>query len=155
MKAICTLACATLLIGACSGPSHEAEDAVRQLLYDPESARFTEVQVAGAGNVCGYVNAKNKMGGYVGKTPFYYVRSNGETAVLAPVEESDFRSLWWAIESRSDDEKFSEIRARCRGISAWRDICGFEYPARAHDLCDAILGSGSGLYLTLEKRFRR
>jgi hypothetical protein len=44
-------------------------------LKDPESAKFPDPFVATKeGNnitVCGYVNAKNSYGGYVGKKPFY------------------------------------------------------------------------------------
>lgn len=43
-------------------------------LKDPESARFTGIAAArspsGAIAVCGYVNAKNSFGGYVGAKPF-------------------------------------------------------------------------------------
>lgn len=44
-------------------------------LKDPESARFDEAFVASEDKdtiyVCGYVNAKNSYGGYVGARPFY------------------------------------------------------------------------------------
>ncbi len=43
-------------------------------LRDPESARFDRIGSAqfsdGSTTVCGYVNAKNLFGGYVGKEPF-------------------------------------------------------------------------------------
>ena len=54
----------------------QAEDVVRQGLKDPESARFRDVRRNTAtGAVCGYVNAKNSYGGYVGETPFIYYPS--------------------------------------------------------------------------------
>jgi hypothetical protein len=52
-----------------------AKTAVRSGLFDPYSAQFEDVRVARNANgefVCGFVNAKNKMGGYVGKAPFVY-----------------------------------------------------------------------------------
>lgn len=55
----------------------EGENSVRQELRDPESARFHDVQrntVTGA--VCGFVNAKNAYGGYVGEMPFIYYHSS-------------------------------------------------------------------------------
>lgn len=45
-------------------------EAVRERLYDPESAQFRGVRVVYAG-YCGEVNAKNKMGGYVGFREFF------------------------------------------------------------------------------------
>lgn len=43
------------------------EDKARRNLYDPESAKFRNVQ----GN-CGEINAKNKFGGYTGYRRFIY-----------------------------------------------------------------------------------
>jgi hypothetical protein len=44
-------------------------------MKDPESVRLNEVLLAaedgGTIHVCGYVNAKNSYGGYVGEKPFY------------------------------------------------------------------------------------
>jgi hypothetical protein len=53
-------------------------DQVRGALNDPDSAKFQNVEFfpkTGAG--CGLVNAKNKMGGYVGSTRFVAL-ANGE-----------------------------------------------------------------------------
>lgn len=55
-----------------------ARDAVRSKLTDPDSALFrNEIMLGGilSGIVCGEVNAKNKMGGYVGYTEFFVVIS--------------------------------------------------------------------------------
>jgi hypothetical protein len=73
------------------------EKAVKHELSDPESARFKwfnlsqEQQVAmkekdAAATYCGLVNAKNKMGGYVGDTPFLVVLSwsNGKVSPTNP-----------------------------------------------------------------------
>jgi len=52
-----------------------AEGVIRRDLRDPESARFRDVRRnTEKGAVCGYVNAKNGYGGYVGEAPFivYY-----------------------------------------------------------------------------------
>lgn len=50
------------------------ENGVRQSLKDPDSAKFGPMQASkrsdGAVTVCGYVNAKNSFGGYVGMQPF-------------------------------------------------------------------------------------
>lgn len=51
------------------------KSAVSEGLKDPDSAKFPDQFVATKeGNnitVCGYVNAKNSYGGYVGKKPFH------------------------------------------------------------------------------------
>jgi len=52
-----------------------AEGVIRGDLRDPESARFRDVRRnTEKGAVCGFVNAKNGYGGYVGEAPFivYY-----------------------------------------------------------------------------------
>lgn len=52
-------------------PTYRVEGIVRQALRDPDSARFQGVQVFyRTGAACGYVNARNAMGGYVGFTHF-------------------------------------------------------------------------------------
>jgi hypothetical protein len=48
-------------------------EAIAGMLKDPESARFDGIEARQLGDlivVCGWVNAKNAYGGYVGKTPF-------------------------------------------------------------------------------------
>lgn len=68
-----------LLAGACApDPNKEriakAEDAIRAMLKDPESAKFSDVR-ANASMVCGKVNAKNSYGGYPGSKRFYVTDS--------------------------------------------------------------------------------
>jgi len=54
-----------------------AKSSVTESLRDPESARFRDVRRNTAnGAVCGYVNAKNAYGGYVGESPFIYYHSS-------------------------------------------------------------------------------
>lgn len=54
------------------------EEAVKDQLKDPESARFKHsMYVAnGKGEYCGLVNSKNSYGGYVGDTPFMVMLIN-------------------------------------------------------------------------------
>lgn len=72
-----------LLLAACSDPLiTRAEEAVRRLLRDPESAQFRDVERCAKPNaVRGEVNARNGFGGYTGFTPFFYV--DGRAAVLS------------------------------------------------------------------------
>lgn len=70
----------------------EAEDAVRRLLRDPESARFSEVRAFPDRNVvCGKVNARNGFGGYVGDELFAY--RPGEGAVIISGDADRFQRL--------------------------------------------------------------
>lgn len=59
----------------------KARTAVKQLLKDGPSARF-EGLAKRPGAVCGFVNAKNAMGGYSGRTAFVYVASEGRAYIL-------------------------------------------------------------------------
>jgi hypothetical protein len=53
----------------------EGQDRIINGLNDPESARFRKVFVSPRGRaVCGEVNAKNRMGGYVGFKRFISAR---------------------------------------------------------------------------------
>jgi hypothetical protein len=53
----------------------DAKAAVRKKLNDPDSARFEELRIVKIGEiriVCGTVNARNRLGGYAGRQPFFY-----------------------------------------------------------------------------------
>lgn len=60
------------------------EDAKSRIAFkmkDPESARFADVSVNMTGKtplVCGWINAKNSFGGYVGFKPFYVLGTLAE-----------------------------------------------------------------------------
>ena len=58
------------LVGFYYVPTHMAKEAVKLKLKDPDSAQFRNVRTVRVGLVCGEVNAKNSMGGYVGYTAF-------------------------------------------------------------------------------------
>lgn len=60
----------------------KARDAVAQILIDPSSAQFRNIQTR-HDVVCGEANGKNRMGAYVGFVRFYVETSNW-TAVLDP-----------------------------------------------------------------------
>ena len=87
----------------------KGQEAVRDHLKDPESARFKNVYVSIKKNnfsmhfvqkpgdrdsfaICGLVNAKNGMGGYVGFRRFF---SNGKDGGLIESEnDDDFQGYW-------------------------------------------------------------
>lgn len=47
------------------------DKALAAQLTDPPSRRVAFLSRPGPGGICGTVNSKNRMGGYVGATPFY------------------------------------------------------------------------------------
>lgn len=53
------------------GPLYqELMDSFEDVLLDPYSARFKDIVVQPSGNICGMVNAKNRMGAYTGYRHF-------------------------------------------------------------------------------------
>lgn len=53
-----------------------AKSAVTEQLKDPDSAQFSGLRESSDGkHICGYVNAKNSFGGYVGERPFFVIKS--------------------------------------------------------------------------------
>ncbi len=85
------IAAGVLLVAAGIGgyfyyPIYTIQEVVRKPLLDPESAQFSEVRFyRSTGYGCGYVNAKNKVGGYVGRKQF--VASLDGEVVIDPTEK--------------------------------------------------------------------
>jgi hypothetical protein len=73
-------------------PIYIIKSNVKNSLLDPESSLFSDVEFhRNTGFGCGYVNARNKLGGYVGKK--YFVASlEGET-VFEPTLESEVTEI--------------------------------------------------------------
>lgn len=68
-------------------PIQGVKEAVKRKLIDPESAQFFDVKLfRSSGQGCGYVNARNKMGGYVGRKRFV-ASPNGTDAAIDPSQE--------------------------------------------------------------------
>lgn len=63
-----------------------AMEAVKSKLNDPDSAKFRDVKRLGPLNYCGWVNAKNGFGGYVGYSLFF---ANSKWTIIAPRAASD------------------------------------------------------------------
>ncbi|SDY54641.1 hypothetical protein [Citreimonas salinaria] len=65
--------------------------AVRNKLKDPDSAQFGEIHAKRDGqkiDVCGWVNARNSLGGYVGETLFMTWLSGGEPGAVVLASDS-------------------------------------------------------------------
>ncbi|MDP3492511.1 MAG: hypothetical protein Q8R82_05315 [Hyphomonadaceae bacterium] len=71
------VAAAFVACGCGNGEPPQVREAVKNELLDPFSAEFRNVRQR-LGNWCGEVNAKNRMGGYVGWSLFGAVEVNGK-----------------------------------------------------------------------------
>ena len=116
---ICVAAC---LFSGCDTEIQGAQEAVRKQLIDPDSAKFEGVHVIkSTGAVCGYVNAKNRMGGYVGQTPFFYTREAGAVLVKEMPSERDFERVFDSKWSTEDDKL--ELIYTCMNAHKWENTC--------------------------------
>jgi hypothetical protein len=86
-------------------------DKVAQLMNDPESAKFENIKhYSKSKATCGWVNAKNRMGGYGEKRPFI-VFQDGEVRIAPQRDLSDFKA--------DDENKYMELLvANCPEIYA-------------------------------------
>lgn len=123
MRSIATasiiLACA--LIGSCSPKIDDAKTIVKEQLLDGESARFENVvsqktelvngaiQPASTSAVCGWVNAKNRMGGYTGAQRFV-VKAGTPTFGTAADEEWSEAFIMCVV--HSDDKSATDRLSR-------------------------------------------
>ena len=70
-------------------------DQIRDRLKDPESADFTDVFFSRSGGIaaaCGYVNAKNSFGGYIGKQRFF--TAGDSVPAILESDMPDFATIW-------------------------------------------------------------
>jgi len=132
----------------------EAKSAVKKLLNDPDSAQFSGLMDGtGKGNVCGFVNAKNRMGGYVGATPFFYEAKYEKTAIVPPTKDSDFRDLYNHIELGWDfSDELNKLSTKCELEQEWKDVCGIPYPGQISRFCSEV-NNGKTLYKSLRAEF--
>lgn len=79
------------LVGCGKSQIEQAQELVKNTLTDPLSATFKDVElhsVAGKSAVCGHVNAKNQMGGYVGFRRF--IVAEDAVTIMSEDNASDF-----------------------------------------------------------------
>lgn len=72
MRTLMTAGICLAILSGCTplDPAHDAKEAVKSTLVDPESARWREIRIVRPDFVCGEVNAKNSFGGYTGFSRF-------------------------------------------------------------------------------------
>jgi hypothetical protein len=101
------------------------QEKVRDLMRDPESARFRNLRRVGQ-TLCGEINAKNAMGGYVGYRHFHY---NGVLSV-DPGEGNGY----------SPQERIEELNKQIAFLELYRE-CEAPNPGEAASGASAAGGS--------------
>lgn len=151
MMVAAAVVCVAALAGC--GPHSDAKEAVKKALVDPDSARFTGLQDGKReGDVCGFVNAKNRMGGFAGDSPFFYRATTREAILVRPPDTDDFRAVWLGIQARSDFMgQLSEVREKCQTVERWGEVCG--QTMTTHHMCGPLSGDASTIYKTLKSAF--
>ncbi|MDP4061314.1 hypothetical protein RBLE17_10560 [Rhodobacteraceae bacterium LE17] len=93
----------------------KAKAIVAERMRDPEATRFKDGYVAYITNtgdeiVCGTVNAKNAMGGYVGYKTFY-IRMSGDTvkALQIPSENDEYNIQAKSVAKACEDAATGKI----------------------------------------------
>ena len=90
-------------------PKRQAIDDVRANLVDPDSAKFFDVYVsAQKGGACGYVNAKNKMGGYAGDRQFLVAKS--KAVYFEPIAPSEYSTHEEKMKYFEQQKTFIEMK---------------------------------------------
>lgn len=132
---------ATLLLSSCEqlpGAVNEAKREVRKSLIDPSSGKFESVfENQSTGAVCGFVNAKNRMGAYAGTNPFVYEKIVGATLIQEPPKERDFERYFETIKF-ADSSDYTELENKCKGAALWATKCGSPIFLSNNKYCDLI-----------------
>lgn len=112
-------------------------------LSDPDSAKFRNDRIAKSGYLCGEINAKNRMGGYIGFKKFIagtgernYIEGDGLLSTPSPSDQEmlsrvardfDEQRLKWKMDGvnlpeQSESEREAAIRERFFQAK-WTDLC--------------------------------
>lgn len=122
----------------------KARQPILAFLQDPESAQFRNEQSGRAGAVCGEVNAKNSMGGYVGFKRYIWAGGgesylegeeplNGWSAAdVARRKEIEAKIFALFVDNRSESPGLqAPVGAELEGMATkhffdfrWRELCG-------------------------------
>lgn len=138
------LACVVAVsLGGCGVQEGKAKDAVRGLLIDPDSAQFSGVRPGvKERDVCGFVNAKNRMGGFAGRSPFYYDGERDSATLVNPPKDSDFRHAWVMLTlGTPSTNEMIEVSLRCNDAVRWTQVCGEATEFEIYPTCLMDFGS--------------
>jgi hypothetical protein len=100
MRKVALIVALASVLPGCSGKS-QAERAVREILKDPDSAKFGEFEVVddtdGKG-ACLVVNAKNSMGGYTGDQVASLIKKDGKWEAI-DISDTSLESCEYTMKS--------------------------------------------------------
>lgn len=122
---------------------NEAKKAVASNLIDTESARFENVFTpAGGGVVCGFVNGKNRMGGYAGSKPFIYTADKKHVSIYPGFPtKSDLVSIKFSLSATNGndaEDKLSELKDTCQFPIDWKNQCKIYFVFKDDGICNAV-----------------
>lgn len=113
-----------------------AKAAIERQLVDPSSVQYRDVKAFSEGVVCGSMNSKNRMGGYVGFKPFIYNGDDlGQVHINAALSQT---ALWCA----NDPKKRTTAKARLSnnhwiGLAVAEQLCAdAQEPLRKQIICE-------------------
>jgi zinc-ribbon domain len=122
--------------------TQQAQKYIASALFDPDSAKFSATFNGKQPNsICGFVNAKNRMGAYTGDTPFIYEKTGTlEDAHLVPepATDYDFRRYYESIGTDDFIKKFEDIENKCQLPIKWETVCGTSLSYPRHKFCDSL-----------------
>ena len=136
------------VLGGCDTRTEDAKEAVRRQLIDPDSAKFQDVRVVEtSGAVCGFVNAKNRVGGYDGMAPFFYQAGRGAVLVREVPTEDDFKL---AVGLPSVGERIANLMEACEAVSVWEEACSRKISVQSNKYCDLVKNGRGGASIVME-----
>ena len=157
LLAVAIFACAAVVVLLVASPNshiYEAKEAVRSILIDSGSAKFSDVYEDKAGHVCGLVNAKNRMGGYTGDSPFFYTDEDKKAVIVEIVTEEDFQTAWSYMKAGPElaSHEIEKLSTGCEGMKKMAEVCKNTpiHPLSIPKLCNS---SGSSLMLDMEREY--
>jgi hypothetical protein len=106
-----------LILAGCS--ESKAKERVKELLIDPTSAEFSDVHTKG-GVTCGFVNAKNRMGGFTGNQVF--IVQDGVSEILDGVPSDEFLNDLASNCDKRVFDRFSRTYLNDLRIKAVREV---------------------------------
>ena len=117
MRILLTLVTVGVLFAALPGcgKQREIEAKVRSTLKQQDDARFSQVQLSEDGQTaCGFVNAKNSVGTYIGNNFFMVI--NGEVRFAGTDDAADMDACCHAAVERADGKATGNVLA-CQRLS--------------------------------------
>ncbi|QYC10588.1 hypothetical protein [Brevundimonas nasdae] len=120
-------------------PTNAARDAVTASLFDPYSAKLRYLATTPKA-VCGVVNAKNRMGAYVGETAFIAPRDGGRVALFHDAPSINDYATWSRnSEGEAGRSAYQRLEDGCAFPERWQFDCQMHWlgPEGDHKVCDA------------------